>query len=317
MIKRNTLLSLIMLWAALYATNCFASSSPPVIMVSIKPFYNICAKVMQSVGKPHLLLTNNASPHDYQLKPSDAKMIDSSDLIIWGGPELEGYLQKPVSSLANHDLNLAQLPGLVLLPMRTSTNWEQHSHEHEHSHDHTHHHDSHAHMVNDPHFWLDPNNAIVIANAIAARLAELDPTNAKTYFNNAKEFARQLKVDTIDWRKQLAPYKDKPYIASHDAYQYFNKYFGLDGAGAVTLHPEIPPSIQRIKQIQELLITEKVTCIFSEPQFNYKIINTLIKGTTVHQGQLDPLGQDADLGTNGYMVLMNNLVNSFVTCNKQ
>lgn len=314
MIKRNTLLSVIMLWTALYATNCFASSSP-VIMVSIKPFYNICAKVMQSVGKPHLLLANNASPHDYQLKPSDAKMIDSADLIIWGGPELEGYLQKPVSSLANHDLNLAKVPGLKLLPMRTDTNWEQHSHDHDHDHGQCNH--SHAHMVDDPHFWLDPNNAIVIAKAIAKRLAEIDPANAKTYFKNVGEFAKQLKIEEGSWHRKLAPYKDKPYIASHDAYQYFNKHFGLDGVGAISLHPEIPPSIQRVQQIHQLLVAEKITCIFSEPQFNYKIIDTLIKGTNVHKGQLDPLGQDANLGPNGYIVLMENLVDSFVTCNKQ
>lgn len=311
MMSRNQLLSVIILWAALYATNCFAASSP-VIMVSIKPFYNICAKVMQSVGRPHLLLTNNASPHDYQLKPSDAKLIDSSDLIIWGGPELEGYLQKPISSLANHHLNLAQLSGLTLLPMRTSTNWEACN-----AHNHANCQHNHAHTTYDPHFWLDPNNAMVIANAIAKRLAELDPAHAKIYLKNAQEFAKQLQVDVAVWRKQLAPYKNKPYIVSHDAYQYFNKYFGLDGVGAISLHPEIPPSMQRMQQIQHLLITEKVTCIFSEPQFNSKTIDTLIKGTAVHKGQLDPLGQDADLGPNGYIVLLDNLVDGIITCNKQ
>jgi zinc transport system substrate-binding protein len=293
-----------------YTTNCLAASSSPVIMVSIKPFYNICAVVMQSVGTPHLLLTKNASPHDYQLKPSDAKLIQSSDFVIWGGPELEGYLQKPVSSLANRNLNLATVPGLTLLPMRTSNNWESHCH-HNCEHDH-----SHEHLVNDPHFWLDPDNAIIIANAIAKNLAELDPLHAKIYFSNAQKFAKEVKEQEIIWNKQLTPYRNKPYIASHDAYQYFNKAFNLDGAGAISLHPEIPPSIQRIQQIQKLLAAEQVTCIFSEPQFNDKIINTLIKGTKIHKGQLDPLGQDADLGPNGYFILIDNLVNNFVTCNK-
>lgn len=298
------------LWAALYPTYSFAASSPT-IMVSIKPFYNICARVMQSVGTPNLLLTKNASPHDYQLKPSDAKMINSSDLIIWGGPELEGYLQKPVSSLANRNLDLATVPGLTLLPMRTSNNWEPHTHDHDHDHDH-----SHAHMVNDPHFWLDPDNAIIIATAIADRLADIDPEHAKIYKNNATEFAKEINKEKILWKKQLAAYKTKPYIVSHDAYQYFNKYFALDGVGAISLHPEIPPSAQRIQQIQNLLITEKVSCIFSEPQFNYKIIDSLIAGTTVHKGLLDPLGQDKDIGPQGYFILIDNLVENFVICNK-
>lgn len=270
---------------------------------------------MESVGEPKLLLTSNASPHDYQLKPSDAKFIDSSDLIIWAGPELEGYLQKPIQSLANHDLNLSQLPGLTLLPIRTSTNWEQHTHEHSHANCN---HDHHSHDANfDPHFWLDPNNATVIAHAIAKRLGEIDPTNAKVYVKNAQAFVKQLKLNADMWRQQLAPYRNNPYIVSHDAYQYFNKYFDLDGVGAITLNPEIPPSMHRIQQIQNLLLNEKVVCVFSEPQFNYKIIETLIKGTNVHRGQLDPLGQDTDLGPNGYNALMDNLVHGFITCNKQ
>lgn len=314
MFKKNLLA--IILWGALYATNCSAATSP-VIIVSIKPFYNICAKIMVSVGKPQLLLTQNASPHDYQLKPSDAKLINSADLIIWAGPELESYLQKPIHSLATNDLNLSQVPGLKLLPVRTSTNWEEHEHNDTHDHHHHDHNHSHANMSYDPHFWLSPNNAIIIANAIAQHLGKIDPTHAKVYLDNAKAFAHELKQNVNSWRQQLDPYKNNPYIVGHDAYQYFNNFFGLDGVGSITLNPEIPPSVHRIQQIQQLLINEKVVCIFSEPQFNYKIIDTLIKGTKVHKGQLDPLGQDSDLGPNGYIVLMDNLVNGFITCNKQ
>ncbi len=314
MIKIAKCLFLATVVAALYPTCSFAASSPT-IMVSIKPFYNICARVMQSVGTPNLLLTKNASPHDYQLKPSDAKLINSSDLVIWGGPELEGYLQKPIRSLANRNLDLAGIPGLTLLPMRTSNNWESHSHDHGHDHDHHHDH-SHAHMVNDPHFWLEPDNAIIIATAIADRLADIDPEHAKIYKNNATEFAKEINQQKKLWKKHIASYNQKPYIVSHDAYQYFNRYFSLDGVGAISLHPEIPPSAQRIKQIQGLLAAEKVSCIFSEPQFNYKIIDSLIAGTKVHKGELDPLGQDKDIGPQGYFVLIGDLVNNFVTCNK-
>lgn len=291
----------------LYASNALAASSPDII-VSIKPFYNICAQVMQSVGKPHLLLTQNASPHDYQLKPSDAKLIQSANLVIWGGPELENYLTKTVSTIGSKDLDLSRTPGLTLLPIRNNTNWQHEEHEHNCNHDH--HHD------NDLHFWLDPDNAIIIASTIATHLGEIDPTHAKIYARNATNFAKQINLDKKNWQKKLAPYKQDPYIASHDAYQYFNKFFGLNGVGSITLNPEIPPSIQRIQQIQTLLETNRIRCIFSEPQFNYKIIDTLISGTKVHKGELDPLGQDADLGPNGYFALMDNLVNSFVTCFK-
>src|SRR5581483_8470209 len=139
---------ILFLWVIIYSTTVLAASAPNII-VSIKPFYNICAKVMESVGTPHLLLTQNASPHDYQLKPSDAKLINNSDLVIWGGPELEGYLQKSVNSLANRELDLATVPGLELLPQRMGTQWQHDHHDHDHGHDHAHDHDHH-HGVHDP-----------------------------------------------------------------------------------------------------------------------------------------------------------------------
>lgn len=299
-----------MLLFILYASGATATNAPNII-VGIKPFYNICAQVMNSVGSPHLLLTNNASPHDYQLRPSDAKLIQSADLIIWGGAELEGYLIKPISTIDNRDLDLSKLSGLTLLPIRNSVNWEHDGCAHDHGHNCAH---DHGHY--DAHFWLDPDNAIVIANAIALRLSTIDPVNAKLYNKNAAEFAKKIKLQIVGWRKKLAPYKQDPYIVFHDAYQYFNKFFGLDGVGSITLNPEIPPSVQRIQQIQTLLETNHIRCIFREPQFNYKIIDTLIRGTKVHQGELDPLGQDADLGPNGYFVLMDNMIDNFITCCK-
>jgi zinc transport system substrate-binding protein len=278
-------------------------------MVSIKPFYNLCTKVMQSVGEPILLLKQNASPHDYQLKPSDVKLIESSDLIVWGGPELETYLQKPIANTTkNKSLNLATIPGLSLLPMRTSTNWEaEHDHAHEHGHE-------HSHDVNDPHFWLDPDNAIVMVKAIAARLSEIDPLHAKIYAHNAADFIKQLQKREPIWKKQLKSMDNKAFIVFHDAYQYLDHYFGLNGVGSITLNPEIPPSVQRIQQIQQLLRTQKVACIFSEPQFNYKIIDTLVNGLNIYTGKLDPLGQDTDIGPNGYFILIDNMVKSFDSC---
>jgi len=314
--KRISSLALIVysLFLTTICPSAAATADHPTIMVSIKPFYNLCAAVMQTVGKPVLLLQHNASPHDYHLKPSDVKLIDSADLIIWGGPELEGYLSKPISNTAAHtDLNLATVPGLKLLPMRTSTDWEADEHEHSHADGHAHDHE-HEHSVNDPHFWLDPNNAILIANAIAKRLSELDPPHAKTYAKNAADFAREIHAKEIVWRKQLATSKHKPFIVFHDAYQYFDQYFGLKGVGSISLNPEIPPSVQRVQQIQTMLNQQQVTCIFSEPQFNAKIIETLTKDSTIYVGKLDPLGQDADSGPHGYVVLMDNLVAAFSAC---
>jgi len=303
-----TLARVSVLLLALIGSNIASAADHPTIMVSIKPFYNLCAKVMLSVGKPQLLLNNNASPHDYHLKPSDIKLIKSADLIVWGGPELEGYLQKPVTNNGTaKDLNLASIPGLKLLPIRSSTNWEQDAHDHDHDH-------NHDHAVNDPHFWLDPNNAIVIVQAIAKRLTEIDPPNAKIYAKNAQDFSQELMQKDPGWKQQLTAVKDQPFIVFHDAYQYFDRAFGLKAIGSISLNPEIPPSVYRVQELQSLLKHQHVRCIFSEPQFNAKIIETLTSGLSIYQGQLDPLGQDSDAGPKGYFTLIDKLVAALVRC---
>ncbi len=269
---------------------------------------------MQNVGTPELLVKGNGSPHDYQLRPSDAKLINESDLIIWGGVSIDGYLAKSVENLGDAKkskaLDLSEIKKLKLLPVRTATNWA-HEHNHDHGHDHDH---SHDHF--DAHFWLDPDNAIKIAQAIADRLAEIDPQHAKIYQRNAKDLQAEILRKEKVWNAQLSPYHKIPFLVFHDAYQYFNAYFDLDGVGAISLNPEIPPSAQRIEQIQTLLQQEKVQCIFSEPQFNYKIIDSLTANMAVYKGVLDPLGQDQDLGPNGYLVLIDKMVDSFVLCGK-
>jgi zinc transport system substrate-binding protein len=282
-------------------------------MVSIKPFYNLCARVMQSVGQPKLLLQNNASPHDYHLKPSDIKMIESADLVIWGGADLEGYLQKPIANANNKSLNLVRIDGLKLLTMRYSTNWASDEEEDEHDHDHHHHH----HSIQDQHYWLDTNNAIMIVDAIAKQLSAIDPKHANVYHKNAADFKSEMLDKQNFWQQKLKPINKRAFIVFHDAYQYFTTEFKLNGIGSISLNPEIPPSVQRVHQIQQLLKRQQVTCIFSEPQFNNKIIESLTAGTRVKSGILDPLGRDQDLGPEGYFVLIDNLVKSFVNCNSR
>lgn len=261
---------------------------------------------MNGLGKPRLLLQQNASPHDYQLKPSEVTAIMSSDLIIWGGPDLETFLQKPILNLgAEKNLNLASVSGLKLLTLRSGVNWET---EHDHEH-HDHHHGNF-----DQHYWLDTDNSIIIIKAIAAKLSNIDPNNANIYNKNVDDYIQQLQAKKIVWRQQLSQVSGCSFVVFHDAYQYFAKEFALKEMGAISLNPEIPPSAQRMQQIQNLLQKEQIQCIFSEPQFNNKIILTLTDKTNIYHGMLDPLGQDQHLGVDGYLLLIDNLVQSFIKC---
>ncbi|WP_042696339.1 metal ABC transporter solute-binding protein, Zn/Mn family, partial [Azospirillum sp. B506] len=128
--------------AALAATAASpAWAEAPKVVVSIKPIHSLVASVMHGVGTPTLLVRGGASPHSYTMKPSDAKALSAADLVVWVGPEMEGFLEKPLQANAPKatKLTLMDLKSLTLLQTREGGAWEAHDHGHEgHGHDHDH-----------------------------------------------------------------------------------------------------------------------------------------------------------------------------------
>lgn len=303
--------------AFLCGASALQADTGPKVVASIPPLYSLVCSVMGEIAKPTLLLHAGASPHHYALKPSEAKLIYDADLIFWAGPDLETFLikildnAKQIKSSAR-SIPLVESPGLLLLPIRTSAAFEPHVHEGHEGHDHTHH-TNHDHP--DMHFWLDPLNAKILVNYIASELSKADPTHAKEYQHNAQ--ITQVTLDKLNenLKKQLKSAKKIPFIVFHDAYQYFEHRYGLQGVGAISLNPEIPPSAKRVKQIQDLIHNTHAACVFSEPQFQSKIIQTILEGTNARTGELDPLGQSIP-GIQGYVLLLGNLAKAFNACLK-
>ena len=192
---------------------------------------------------------------------------------------------------------------------------EEHD-EHDHdTHDHDEHgHEGHSHTGLDPHAWLDPENARVWLSAIAETLAELDPENADTYRANAEAGRAELAEVIADIEARLAPFSDQPYIVFHDAYQYFEARFGLQGAGAISLGDASQPSAARIAEIQDAMADRGVVCVFSEPQFNPGLVATVANGTEARTEVIDPLGQAFEQGAGFYPAFIDGIAQSFETC---
>jgi zinc transport system substrate-binding protein len=298
-----------------------ATDKVPKVVASIPPFYLLTATLMEGVGKPILLVKPGASPHDYNLKPSEVKTLNNADLIIWGGPELETFLMSPVKNLSQnpkiHILELDKTEGLSFLPLRAEFANETHSHDHgNHDHDASHQH-AHANPVNDMHFWLDPKHAPLLADSIVKSLSDVDPAHADIYKQNGEKFKQQMQKVDKDIRAKLKPVQNVPYLVFHDAYRYFEKQYGLHGVGAVTLHPELPPSAKRLLAMQKLIKTENVRCVFTEPQFPDKMVKRLIEGTDIGSASIDPLGSEYLNQTDGYVKMFEGLSNSIEACLKR
>ncbi len=189
---------------------------------------------------------------------------------------------------------------------------DEHKHE-EHAHD-EHKHDEHDHGAFDAHVWLDPANAKAIVHEIEETLIEADPENAATYEANAEALMTKIDGLIAEVSEDLVPVKDQGFVVFHDAYQYFEKRFGLSAIGSVTVSPEVMPGAERISDLQAKIKELNAACVFAEPQFQSKLVTTVTEGTSAKSGVLDPLGTEIEDGPELYFTLIKNMATSFKTC---
>ena len=306
------------------------------VVTTIKPLHSLISSVMEGVGKPSLIIEGTNNPHTFVFKPSHAEMIENADIIFWIGEDLEAFMEKPLDSLAKNAKTIAfmDLASIEKLKFREQNIFDDHDdhghkdddhddhddhdgHDDEHDghddhDDHAGHHDGHNHGEFDAHIWLDPANAKEMVLEISHELSELDPSNKSKYEDNASKTIAAL--DTLIEEVDNSLSKDISYIVFHDAYQYFETRFGVKSAGALTLNPDVLPGAKQIADIQDLINDKGIKCIFSEPQYNPKIIETLGNDMNISTGVMDPLGAYIEAGPSMYSELINEIANSIKNC---
>ena len=300
------------------------------VVASIKPVHSLVASVMQGVSEPSLLVKGAGSPHTYSLKPSQAKELQAADIVFWMSHDLEAFLENSIESIAKNAkaVSLMDSHGLMKLNFREGGAFDAHDHGHDdhgddkhddHGHDkHDDHgddkHDDHGHDEVDPHVWLDPQNAKSLVHEIEEHLAEIDPSNAAKYEANAKAVMKKLDALTKEIEADLKPVRERGYVVFHDAYQYFEKRFGVSAVGSITVSPEVLPGAERVSELRDKVKSLNASCVFSEPQFEPKLVKTITENTDAGTGVLDPLGANIKDGPELYFTLIRNMAKSLKDC---
>ena len=291
---------------AIFSSSLAYASEGLSVVTSIKPIHSLVSAVMDGISTPSLIIEGAGSPHTYALKPSQAKALQDADLVFWVGPAIESFLEKPIKEVASsaHIVTLSDAHGLIKIAFREGGNFDSHG-------DHAKH-DDHGQF--DMHVWLDPENAKMMINAIEEALIETDPRNARTYQGNAANVRRDLDKLITEVDAEMSPVKGTPYVVFHDAYQYFEDRFGMKPVGSITVSPERLPGAKRVKELREKIKSLNASCVFSEPQFEPKLIATVIEGTSAGTGVLDPLGVSIKAGPEMYFTLIRNMSKSLKNC---
>ncbi|SHF34926.1 zinc transport system substrate-binding protein [Microbulbifer donghaiensis] len=194
-------LSLSLCLVLLAACDRPASTADRELVVSIRPLALIAREIV-GADMPLRVLISSGDPHHYAPNVSARAALERAQLVVWMGPQLESVLARQA----------ALLPAEQQLELLASGSYEYQGA-----------------AATDPHLWLRPRNAAIIAAQIAERLGQLQPQQAELYRSRARDFSRAMANQQKVLDRALWAYRDVPIVVTHDAYGHF---FG--SAGVVT-----------------------------------------------------------------------------------
>ena len=316
----------------------FSAAASATIVTSVKPLGFIASSIANGVTDTEVLVPAGASPHDYSLKPSDVQKLKSAEMLIWIGEDVDAFLDKSIDDLDYKKvLTIKDIAAIEPFLLKGEHHHHHHGegdvhedhdhahkgHEHAHEgHDHKHQHEGHEHHHDHEHedlgvnwhIWYSPDISKAVAQRIAAKLLKQYPEKKDLIEKNVAEFNRTLDEQSAKIKTQLADVKEKGFYVFHDAYGYFNNAYGLKQTGYFTINPLVAPGAKTLAKIKEEIAEHKVTCLFAEPQFTPKVIESLSKGTKVNVGRLDPMGDAVKLGANSYAAFLQFTADSYAQC---
>ncbi|MDW8060875.1 MAG: metal ABC transporter substrate-binding protein [Thermomicrobium sp.] len=252
-----------------------------VVVTSLPIFSSLVEAVGGELVDTSAVLPPGVDPHTYQPTPRDVARLAEAQLVVYNGGGLDPWMERQLEAVHFRGNVVVLAEGLE--PPPGVTEEEEHAegtpagdHEQETptrgaESDH-----GHVHGVN-PHFWLDPDFAIVYVERIASGLSNADPTHAETYRANAARYIDEIRSFDAWAKEQIAtiPPERRKLVTFHDAFPYFAAHFGLELVGVVVVSPGREPSPQEVARLVERIRTEGVPAIFVEPQFNPKLAQTI------------------------------------------
>jgi zinc transport system substrate-binding protein len=237
--------------------------------------------------------------------------LSQATIVVRVSPTLEQFITPLLNPDTQTIITLADSPALTFLPMP-----EKHQHTHHESHqEHGKHEIEHGITTSqDPHFWLDPNNAIKIAQYLTAELTKIDPIHTILYQKNSQKLIDDIKKTDQHIRLLLQNDQHKPYLTFHASFQYFSKYYALETPQIISLYEDLPLGIKTIRHLRQLIKKTKIRCLVSQPTANKALTQVLTEGFSIHIILLDPVGSTLPKTHNHYTDLLYQIAEKLHNC---
>lgn len=256
------------------------------IVTSFYPIYILTSNITKDI--PNVKTVNLTRPttgclHDYQLSPSDIKILESADALVINGLGMESFMDKIIAQYPNIKV-IDSGSGIPTINNLNSTE-------------------------PNPHIWVSVSNAILQVKNINKGLSAIAPENANNFGKNTTEYIGKLEILKATMEKELADLKNKNIVTFHEAFPYFAKEFNLDIVSFVEREPGSEPSAGELTKTINAIKEKSVKAIFTEPQYPVKPAETIARETGIKVYILDPITTGPD-DINSYQVIMQNNLNT-------
>ena len=298
------------LFALIYVP--LAASASLTIVASIKPVAMLIKAVVGDEISVKVLLPDNISPHNYELKFSDIRAIRSADFFVWVGPGLESNLSKAIENYPSASIiQLTQLKN-IRWPESKSLRHQEHAPGRQHLHSLVTG-ELNSNLYNlDPHLWLNPENSLQIVNEIKLILGNRYPEHKAIFEQNADTFSLLLKSIDREAKEKFKQVKEKGFIVTHDGYGHFVEHYGLRQLGIINLTEGVSATAQHRSRLAALSVS--ATCIFTDPQNSSKVADQLAQKFELKSRELDTMGLSASLEKNSYIKFFNDFSATVLAC---
>lgn len=275
---------------------CLSGAASPVygqqqisVVTTIRPLEFISAAIVGESGSSSIIGLND-SPHSFSLTPQTRLALEQADILLWIAPQFEIYLEELFADFKAEKtvITAAELPGLT---------------RHEF-----------ADGQLDPHLWLDPNNGIRIATALAKELSSLYPDQQQRFASRLADFEAETSRRWTELQQEFTGYSDTSYLVYHEAYQYFESSVGISSRGALVHNPELEPGMREVLELRNLVNTSEPSCIILEPDSSAALVDTLVQDPAIPRVTIDLLGYDIASSATAYVDLINLVASGFKDC---
>ena len=280
---------------AFFLPSLRAAGPPPrlKVLTTFAPLHSWALNVALPDASVELLLPGDVGPHDFQLRPQDLRRIRQADLIIANGLGMEGWLDKAIRNNAKGSEArvvrtsdglksglIFHLPVLSLDPGGAKPGRHAHAHDHDHEA---------AGESPNPHVWLDPIFACHGVSNIVRALVQADPTHAPAYQERGQAYIARLETLDREIRAAVEALPHKAIVTFHDAFPYFCRRYQLELVGVIEEAPSVEPSPRYLASLAMAIRVRGVKGIFTEPQFNPRLVKQISQDLGIRFAELDVL----------------------------